>query len=153
MAPRASCLKRRLIDKTTPVKRWCPVNQTSTMPGHSLLDNPSLRTGMFALLVIRPTRNLQASKSTSLPSVNANLIGYAHPAQIWYFTKKPNFTSTTSPRMPRHVPVAAIRESPFCQMIARQSCHSASEEGRKRKLGAAHAAYAASIQWRLGTNT
>jgi hypothetical protein len=95
---------------------------------------------MFALLVIRPTRHRQASKSTSLPSVNANSIGYAHPAQIWYFTKKPNFTNTTGPRMPRHAPVAAIREIPFRQMIARQSCHSASEEGQKRKLGAAHAA-------------
>lgn len=95
---------------------------------------------MFALLVIRPTQNSQASKSTGLTSVNANAIGYVHPAQIWYFTKKPNFTNTTSPRMPRHAPVAAIRESLFRQITARQSCHGASEERRKRKLGAAHAA-------------
>jgi hypothetical protein len=95
---------------------------------------------MFALLVIRPTQNCQASNSTGLSSVNANSIGYAHPAQIWYFTKKPNFINTTSPRMPRHAPVAATREGPFRQIIAKQSCHGASEERRKRKLGAAHAA-------------
>src|SRR5437763_1340559 len=47
---------------------------------------------MFALLAILPTQNCQASKSTGLTSVNTNSIGYAHPAQILYFTKKPNFT-------------------------------------------------------------
>jgi hypothetical protein len=110
------------------------------MPRHSLLDNTSLRTGTFVLLVILPTQNRQASKSTSLTSVNANSIGYAHPAQISYFTKKPNFTNTTDRCMPRHAPVAAILESPFRLIIARQSCRSASEKRRKRKLGAVRAA-------------